>query len=239
MTTATAAQPKPVTTPYLPWKTVDNTISGWKVVLPSRIDRSLLGSYAGTMQALLLSALKYFRLIDTSGVPTDLLRALAVADGPERQTIIAGLVRQGYPFLFQAGFDLTKATPQQLSEKFESTGISGETKTKAISFFTAMAKAGNIELSPFVKTRERRSGTRRTPQKKAALQNIPIVELKPRVQDQTSGQAMRTVTLPVSGGSLTLSGTFNPFDLAGDERALVYAIIDKMNEFAQKNGGKK
>jgi hypothetical protein len=225
--------------PYLPWKTVDNTIAGWKVVLPSRIDRSLLGNQAGTTQTLLLNTLKHFHLIDSNGVPTEALRVLVTADGEPRQKILATLVRQGYPFLFQDGFDLTKATPQQLSEKFEATGAGGETKAKAISFFTAMAKAGGIPLSPFVKTRERRNGTRRAPQKKAQRSTPITADTTTPAAPPATGQAMREVTLPTSGGKLVLSGTFNPFGLAGAERDLVYAIIDKMNEFEQKQGGKK
>lgn len=43
--------------------------------------------------------------------------------------------------------------------------------------------------------------------------------------------AMRTVTLPRCGGTLTLMGDFNPFELEDDERTLVYEIIDKMSAF--------
>lgn len=45
---------------------------------------------------------------------------------------------------------------------------------------------------------------------------------------------MRTISLPVAKGTLTLSGSFNPFQLIGEERDLVYQIIDKMNEYEQK-----
>ena len=41
---------------------------------------------------------------------------------------------------------------------------------------------------------------------------------------------MKTVELANAGGQLTLSGTFNPFELTGKERQLVYDIIDKMKE---------
>ena len=42
---------------------------------------------------------------------------------------------------------------------------------------------------------------------------------------------VKTVTLPTAKGHLTLSGTFNVFDLTGDERDLVFTIIDKMKAF--------
>ncbi len=42
---------------------------------------------------------------------------------------------------------------------------------------------------------------------------------------------MKTIQLHTVGGTLTVSGTFNPFGLIGKERELVYSIIDKMNEY--------
>ena len=46
--------------------------------------------------------------------------------------------------------------------------------------------------------------------------------------------ALRTVSLPKAKGTLTLSGSFNAFHLVGEERDLVYQIIDKMNEYEAK-----
>ena len=46
---------------------------------------------------------------------------------------------------------------------------------------------------------------------------------------------MKTINLAQAGGSLALSGTFNPLELFGDERELVLAIIDKMKEFETKS----
>jgi hypothetical protein len=43
-----------------------------------------------------------------------------------------------------------------------------------------------------------------------------------------------TVGLPGAKGSLTLSGQFNAFDLVGDERALVFALLDLMQNFEAK-----
>jgi hypothetical protein len=42
---------------------------------------------------------------------------------------------------------------------------------------------------------------------------------------------MKTITLPKAGGSLTISGDFNWFQLVGEERELVLGIIDKMAAF--------
>ncbi len=53
--------------------------------------------------------------------------------------------------------------------------------------------------------------------------------------DGRYGTAMKTIELPNAGGSLTLSGTFNTFELAGDERALVFGVIDQMKAFEEKS----
>ena len=58
-------------------------------------------------------------------------------------------------------------------------------------------------------------------------------ELDENLQPRT-GHAMTTIELPNAGGSLTLSGTFNMFELAGDERDLVFGVIDKMKAFEGK-----
>ena len=37
--------------------------------------------------------------------------------------------------------------------------------------------------------------------------------------------------IPLAGGVLSLAGTFNPLELVGDERTLVFAIVDLLREF--------
>ena len=37
--------------------------------------------------------------------------------------------------------------------------------------------------------------------------------------------------IPLAGGVLSLVGTFNPLELVGEERTLVFAIVDLLREF--------
>jgi hypothetical protein len=53
-------------------------------------------------------------------------------------------------------------------------------------------------------------------------------------EEKPSGSAVKTVKLGDTGGTLTLSGTFNPLELDGDERKLVYDIVDLMKQYEQK-----
>jgi hypothetical protein len=158
-----SSEPRKRIPPYLPFKTFINALESWRVVLPNRIDRGVLGSYAGTMQTWVMATLRFFELIDEQGVPTDLLRRLVNADDDDRSKVLNALARHHYDFLFVTGFDLARATPGELREKFEATGASGETAGKAISFFSALARTAHIPMSPFVKSRQRRSGNGRRP----------------------------------------------------------------------------
>ena len=150
--------------PYLPYKTFTNTLSGWRVALPNRIDRSLLGSYSGAVQGWVLATLRYFSLIDADGHPTEKLQRLVAAEGQARQKLLIELVRHGYPFLFTDGFELSKGTPAQLEEKFKGAGAHGDTVRRCVGFFMGLAKDAGVTLSPYLKMRRRRaSNGRKTP----------------------------------------------------------------------------
>ncbi len=48
---------------------------------------------------------------------------------------------------------------------------------------------------------------------------------------------MKTIRLKKVNGSLSITGTFNPLQLMGDERELVYKIVDLMTEYEEKSTG--
>ena len=150
--TNTVNTKKPIP-PYLPYKTFVNTLAAWRVALPGRIDRSLLGSYSGAIQSWMLGTLRYFELTDMTGHPTDRLRALVAAEGEVRQKHLAELVRLGYPFLFTEGLDVSKITTAQLDEKFTESGAHGDTVRRCVGFFMGLAKDAGIPLSPYLKMR--------------------------------------------------------------------------------------
>ena len=56
---------------------------------------------------------------------------------------------------------MTKATPAQINEKFVATGAHGDTLKKCLSFFTALAKDAGVTLPTVLRTRKRRTGTKR------------------------------------------------------------------------------
>jgi hypothetical protein len=143
---------KPLSPPYLPYKTLENFIQRLKSgVIPSRIDRSVMSSFSGSIQAQLITTLRYLNLSNDQGSPTEKLEKLVVSDGAERQKILSEVLSSSYPFLFNKNVDLNKISPAQINELFVEAGATGETTKKSIRFFLSAAKDAGINLSPHIK----------------------------------------------------------------------------------------
>ena len=212
---------KPVP-PYLPYKTFMNALASWRVALPSRIDRSLLGSYSGAMQGWLLATLRYFALIDADGHPTGKLQHLVAADGQERQKLLGEFVRQGYPFLFRDGFDLSKGTAAQLDEKFKDTGAQGDTVRRCVGFFMGLAKDAGVPLSPYLKMRRKTTNGRKATARKTKAKVERIVKSPATIE--TAG----TVT-PFQ----VLYELLDPTDMDDAEQQAVWTLL----QYLKKKGG--
>jgi hypothetical protein len=127
--------------------------------IPNQIDRSFLAFLSGSNQSHLLAALRYLGLISPTGKHTERLDALVKSAGAEHASCLRKVLKDSYPFLF-SGFDLGRATPQEIEDKFSEAGASGDTLRKCIAFFLSAAKAAEMQTSPFI-TRMRRR--RRSP----------------------------------------------------------------------------
>ncbi len=146
--------------PYLPYRTFSNyvdSLGGGEI--PDRIDRSVMGKLSGLMQSQLLAALRYLRLIGEDGKPAETLEKLVANEGQDRQKVFGEVLKAAYPFLFEAGIPLQKATTSQLHEQFEKNGATGDTVRKCVAFFALAARDAGITLSPHVKM-PRRGGRR-------------------------------------------------------------------------------
>ena len=142
--------------------------------------------------------------------------ARATASDQERPKLIAEMLRTGYPFLFTKDVDLSNITYSDLKRKFEETGAQGETASKAISFFTGMAKLADMKVSPFVATRQRRTNGRK-PKKTAPLPSTPTPAVPP------------SPMTPLAAGTLTpmqvLIDMLNVDDMDETEQAAVWTLI--------------
>lgn len=161
--------------PYLSYKTFTTFLERLKITMPSRIDRSLMGSMSGSAQSELFTALRFLDLISPNELPTEKLTKLVNSEGVERQKILTDILKSSYRFLFQDGFELQRATGHQLVERFSDAGASGATVRKGISFFIAAAKDAGIDLSPHIKVTGPRS-VRSKPRRLAHVSDAAPIE---------------------------------------------------------------
>src|SRR5258708_3411612 len=120
--------------------------------LPLQIDKSLMRTASGSQQSSMLASLRFLRLIDEDGKPTELMKQLVEASDQARPPLLKKMVESSYTFLFGSDqFPLDKASGQQVVEKFRDQELTGSTVSKAIAFFLAIAKAADIKVSPHVK----------------------------------------------------------------------------------------
>ncbi len=223
--------------PYLPYRTFTNFLDHLRAVgIPSHIDKGAMASMSGAIQSYIKLSLRYMKLINADDVPQDFLKKLVMAQGDERKVLLKELFGTVYAFL---DIDLGNTTQPKLREAIAALGAQGETVDKVVAFLVAMAKDAGVPLSNYLTKRAHGPRRQRTPRGTGD----PLRRDPPPPASNANGEvakkmgdAMKTIALPGANGQLTLSGTFNVFDLVGAERDLVFAIIDKMKAFQQEHG---
>lgn len=195
--------------PYVTFVSLMNFLNGLKRGIPGQIDRSLMKTMSGLMQAQMMSALKYLDLIDANGHVKDTLTRLVNSEGPERSRILSELLTASYPFLFN-GFDLAKATSSQFRQKFTEVGASGDSVRKCIAFFLSAAKEAGVEVSPYIAetVRPQTENRQRKPATRSSTRNERSLN-----QDQGTGEQSIRGTSSLSWEQMLLS-KFPSFDPA-------------------------
>jgi hypothetical protein len=234
---------------YLPFTTFRSAVQMLRSHgLPQKLDRTAWNSRSGGEQKQLISGFRFLKLIDSNDLTQDVLKELvgAAENTDQEKQILNALLRASYAKVFE--LDLKTATMGQVAEKIGSYGPTGATRDRAVRFFLKAAQHCGIPLSPRLTEGMRStsdsnapaSGDETTPpappapsrqrrRRRPATMPTPVVPLTP--QEQSTGTAVKVVTLREIGGTLTLSGTFNAFELDGEERKLVYDIIDLMKKY--------
>lgn len=220
------AEVKQVIPPYVAYRTFKTFLESLKVAIPSRIDRSVMSSYSGAVQAQLLQALKFFDLIGQNGHPKERLSQLVHSEGPGREKLLNEMVHAYYSQLFTGDFDLMKATSSQLAEQL---GGSGETVRKCIAFLLPLLKDAGITLSPHIKGAPKRTNGGSKRRRVALLADTPPPPPPPP-------------PAPVVGWSELLLSKFPSFDPAwpDDVKARWFDSFEKlMQSGAVKASGEK
>jgi hypothetical protein len=221
---------------YLSFKTFQSSVASLREHgLPSKLDRSVWSTRSGLDQTQILSAFRFLDFVDGQSNTQQRLRDLVATkeNSDEEKKILAAILKERYAKVF--ALDLKSATPLQFNEAIGSYGATGTTRDRSVRFFIKAAKHCGIELSKrltkAVASRSNSSSTKTANRRARSKSSNRQSNNEGTSQEST---AMKTVTLPLAGGELTISGNFNWFQLVGDERTLVLGIIDKMVEFENK-----
>lgn len=155
---------KKPTAPYISYATFKNFLERLRgQVTPERIDKSLMSTFSGAVQNQLISTLRFFDLIDANDIPRPNMLKATSLEGKELAFFWHELLTSSYPFIFNNGMDLKRATQNSLFECFTKLGFRSDTARKSMTFFIAAAESAGVELSPFLKKpRGPKVGVRRT-----------------------------------------------------------------------------
>lgn len=151
-----ADRTKTVSPPYAALSGLINFINKLRETgIPGRIDPSVFGNASGSLSYSIISTLKYLKLIDDAGIPSQGFIQFVKASDEARVPMWEGLVKTGYPSLFKSGVDLTTMTAGQFDEHVrDEFGATGSTVDKIALFFIGAAKLAGIPLSAHLLARK-------------------------------------------------------------------------------------
>jgi hypothetical protein len=217
------------TAPYLPFKTFLNSLDTFSQGLPNWLDRTIWKSQAGVTQGLIMNTYRFLGLVDENDCATEALRDM-VEHPEQRPAMLRGLLEATYGREF--GDDFTTTTPKLLEGMFvDSYAVTGATKQKAITFFLKAARFANITLSPFLLNQIRNTTEKRRRPKTRDSGNSQASGTSSQQVEQVNSTAVTHKVELLSGGTLTVSITANPFKMPQEDREFVFSLIDKLQQY--------
>ena len=124
-------------------------------------------TYSGGVRGQLLATLRFLKLIEDDGAPTELLKRIAKSNQREWPALLREAMKHSYVSLMQC--DLTRATPGSFDAEVRKFGQDGDTHRKAASFFLQAAKYAGfpspllLRKGGLASTRKKRLGSIRKP----------------------------------------------------------------------------
>ena len=138
--------------PYVAFKTFQTFLEFLSDGMPSRIDRSIwLNRFSGSNGTQLMTAIKFFELVDSDGIPSEDFINLASKDVLLQKKILRKILYKFYSHIFE--LDLENATKSQFREAFRQFGTKEGVLVKCESFFIQAAKFSDITLSSHILAR--------------------------------------------------------------------------------------
>lgn len=224
---------------YLPFNTFLTGLDHLAAIsIPNKIETSTFPSMSNHNKAQMMSALRFFDLIDKDGIPKPALDDLAHKKD-QRKALIKGLIETHYPDI--VALDFSKMTTSQLETALAGKryNVSGDTRKKAKTFLLKAAQyAGYTPHYLLTKiTRTRKKGAERKPPAgtgKAETNGNAASDAPPAPPRQDEPEGTKKTIQLRRGGSLTLSLAVNILELKGEDRAFVFELIDKLEEYEEK-----
>jgi hypothetical protein len=224
--------------PYLPFATFINSFDVLAQGVPPRLDRTLWRQ-SGLVQGQIMNAYRFFGLVNDDDSSNDWLVRMAKTPD-QRPAVLKDLIEAQYYDVLDE-HDLTKMTLKMLEDEFEKHfAVTGTTKQKAVTFFLKAAKFADMPLSTFLQAQLRNTGARkkRGPKQRGELQDGEITAPAAPQSQIPVGAISHSVKL-VSGGTVAVIVSANPFSMPADDRAFVFSMIDKVQEYEKLHPGEE
>jgi Family of unknown function (DUF5343) len=191
--------------PYASYRSFDKFIKALKAhPIPDRIDHSVMSDINYGTRMALVRTLKSLDLINDDGIPTNRLNQFVRADAATRKPILAQLLKDAFPYLWDGSFNLEEATSEQIEERIRHQGaVDGATLRKAKGFLVGGALAAGLTLSP---QRSRRAAS-------SANGSVRRPKRVPRARGGAGAGQLSPPGLPASGDPIGhLMNKFPTFD---------------------------
>ncbi len=212
---------KALTPPYVAFATFKTMIAGFKEhVLPSRIDRSVLGNFSGIVGGQLITTLRFLGLADDDNRPTQSLKNLVDAINSEIWSEeLAATLKQAYAAIFK--LNLQSASPSEFSEHFAACYPGeGSTQRKSMTFFLTAIQEAKVPISPYIlKNKKPRSGPTKKRAQRQQHDNGTGGRITPSLPLQTSQKLSEQVL-----------AILDKKDLKPDVEKAVYLVLKHLRE---------
>jgi hypothetical protein len=212
---------------YVPFSTFETALDklGTFPTMPPRIDSTVFPSFGGQAKGQVISALRFFKLIDANGIPSPALRELA-KNKEGRKDALRLLIKEHYPNISED--DLAGSSPAQLDGKLSDKmyGISGDTKQKARSFLLKAAESAGMPISTLLKARGPRGPRpkRAKNSKTNGSTSAKIVEKAEEMLEDDDAKGLTRMPVPLSLGRVAYVLLPNDWDSEKDAKKLLSVL---------------
>lgn len=227
---------------YLPLSTLMTAFDHLKAIsIPNKIESRTFPSMSSQSTSQLLSALKFFDLIEDDGTPKPLLHDL-VQKPDERKALVRQLIETHYSDIVEKDFAKITVTELDTALASKRYNVQGDTRKKAKTFLLKAAQFAGFTVHPLL-TKVTRTRSRGATRRASPLINGTGASggtdagttPDPLANDDSQGSD-KTIQLR-RGGSLSLSLSVNLWELKGEDRKFVFELIDKIDAYEEASAG--